>query len=96
MRNFRIHLIRHGMTQGNLEGRYIGRTDLPLCQQGEEQLRQLAEQYEYPTVQKLYSSPPGPLHTNGPLSSIPNGNHSQSLSFGNATLAFLKEKRLER
>lgn len=57
MRNFRIHLIRHGMTQGNLEGRYIGRTDLPLCPQGEEQLRQLVEQYEYPAVQKLYSSP---------------------------------------
>ena len=28
-----IYLLRHGMTQGNLERRYIGRTDEPLCEQ---------------------------------------------------------------
>lgn len=30
----RIDLIRHGMTAGNLEKRYIGRTDEPLCPEG--------------------------------------------------------------
>ena len=28
-----VYLIRHGLTNGNLEGRYIGcRTDEPLCE----------------------------------------------------------------
>ena len=31
----KIYLIRHGKTQGNLSGKYIGsRTDEPLCQEG--------------------------------------------------------------
>lgn len=30
----KINLIRHGMTAGNLEKRYIGRTDEPLCAEG--------------------------------------------------------------
>lgn len=30
----KINLIRHGMTAGNLEKRYIGRTDEPLCPAG--------------------------------------------------------------
>ena len=32
MKTFKLHLIRHGMTAGNLQGLYIGSgTDLPLC-----------------------------------------------------------------
>lgn len=39
-----ILLIRHGMTRGNLEHRYVGRTDEALCAQGVERLRrQFAE-----------------------------------------------------
>ena len=34
-----LYLIRHGMTQGNTEGRYVGRTDEPLCAAGERKLR---------------------------------------------------------
>ena len=34
-------LIRHGATAGNLEKRYIGRTDEPLCPQGEAQAKKL-------------------------------------------------------
>jgi alpha-ribazole phosphatase len=30
----RVYLIRHGMTAGNREKRYIGRTDEPLCSEG--------------------------------------------------------------
>ncbi len=37
----RVLLIRHGATAGNLEKRYIGRTDEPLCEQGIFQIRQL-------------------------------------------------------
>ena len=38
----RIVLIRHGLTAGNLEKRYIGRTDEPLCAEGERALRETA------------------------------------------------------
>lgn len=36
----KIYLLRHGKTAGNLKGRYIGRTDEPLCREGEAQLCQ--------------------------------------------------------
>lgn len=39
-----VLLIRHGATAGNLERRYIGRTDEPLCQEGLTQIRALARQ----------------------------------------------------
>ena len=33
-----VYLIRHGKTQGNVERRYIGSTDQPLCPQGRAEL----------------------------------------------------------
>lgn len=57
MRNYRLYLIRHGITSGNLEGRYIGCTDLPLCEQGRQRITQLAKSEVYPYVDKVYSSP---------------------------------------
>lgn len=57
MKTFKLHLIRHGLTQGNLEGRYIGRTDLPLCQEGREEIESIIDLYGYPRVQKVYASP---------------------------------------
>ena len=36
MQYYKLHLIRHGLTAGNLDGRYIGSgTDLPLCDEGQ-------------------------------------------------------------
>ena len=48
-----ILFIRHGQTQGNLERRYIGSTDQPLCPEGREALagRQL------PPANQIYASP---------------------------------------
>ena len=47
-------LIRHGMTEGNLEKRYVGsRTDEPLCPEG---IAQLAQR-QYPAVRRVYASP---------------------------------------
>lgn len=48
-----IYFIRHGQTQGNLEHRYIGSTDQPLCAQGREALAGR----KCPAVAALYVSP---------------------------------------
>ncbi|MEG2814462.1 MAG: histidine phosphatase family protein, partial [Oscillospiraceae bacterium] len=57
MRTYKLYLIRHGMTQGNLESRYIGSTDTPLCKEGIDEIKSLYEEFEYPNVGKVYSSP---------------------------------------
>lgn len=57
MLTYKIHLFRHGLTQGNLEGRYIGVTDLPLCERGKQELTLLRETCEYPAVDRVYTSP---------------------------------------
>ena len=49
-----VYLIRHGLTNGNLEGRYIGcRTDEPLCEQGIRLLGAL----HLPNISSVYVSP---------------------------------------
>lgn len=57
MKNYYLYLIRHGITQGNLDGKYIGQTDLPLCAEGAATIRSLTDMEVYPSVQKVYSSP---------------------------------------
>ncbi len=58
MRSYKIHLIRHGSTEANKEGRYIGgRTDLPLSADGRREIKTLKEKYHYPWVDVVYSSP---------------------------------------
>ncbi len=57
MKTYKLHLIRHGMTDGNLKGQYIGRTELPLTPEGVTELTKLKENLEYPKVDKIYSSP---------------------------------------
>ena len=46
-------LLRHGQTRGNLERRYIGSTDEPLCPQG----RKALESVRPPEADYLYVSP---------------------------------------
>lgn len=58
MKTYKIHLIRHGLTDANINGSYIGcRTDLPLCPEGVNELRALKDSLEYPPVERVYSSP---------------------------------------
>ena len=58
MRTLKIHLIRHGMTDANLLGQYIGcKTDMPLSPEGVAELKLLKENNEYPKVERVYSSP---------------------------------------
>ncbi|MCD8120404.1 MAG: histidine phosphatase family protein [Lachnospiraceae bacterium] len=40
----RLLLIRHGETAGNLEGKYVGRTDESLCASGRESAKRLGEE----------------------------------------------------
>ncbi len=58
MKNYRLYLIRHAITQGNLDGIYVGgATDEPLCEQGESALLALREKHVYPKVEVVFSSP---------------------------------------
>lgn len=58
MKTFKLHLIRHGLTSGNLNGLYIGSgTDLPLCDAGRAQLARLKERFDYPAADTVFSSP---------------------------------------
>lgn len=57
MKGYRISMLRHGRTKGNDQGLYIGKTDLPLTEEGKDELRALYATYEYPRVHRVYSSP---------------------------------------
>ncbi|MBQ1186682.1 MAG: histidine phosphatase family protein [Clostridia bacterium] len=57
MKTFKIHLIRHGLTEGNLKQQYIGSTDLPLAPAGVSELKRLKDETDYPRVDVVYSSP---------------------------------------
>lgn len=57
MISYYLHLICNGLTTANLEGRYIGVTDEPLCPEGVKNLEGILENSEYPKIERLYSSP---------------------------------------
>ena len=58
MRSYKLHLIRHGATDANKEGRYIGgKTDLPLSQEGKREVKNIYEDFVYPRVPLVFSSP---------------------------------------
>lgn len=54
----KIHLIRHGITEGNLKGWYYGSMDVPLANQGIDELVELAKEKIYPSAEDavFYSS----------------------------------------
>lgn len=57
MKGYHISIFRHGITDANENGVYIGKTDLPLSEAGRESLMDKYEQLDYPKVQRVYSSP---------------------------------------
>ena len=58
MKTFKLHLIRHGLTEANLKGIYAGSgTDLPLAEEGVRQLEQLRASFTYPSVPLVLVSP---------------------------------------
>lgn len=57
MKTYKIHLLRHGVTEANRDGRYIGRTDLPLSPEGLKDLLALKEKYQFPGGTRFFTSP---------------------------------------
>ena len=52
----RLLLVRHGQTDGNLEGRYQGRTDIELNPVGRDQAGKLAQRLSSQKIDRIYSS----------------------------------------
>ena len=57
MKSYVIHLIRNMPCEGNLEGRYIGRTESPLALESIAKLAQRKGELEYPQAQAFFASP---------------------------------------
>ena len=57
MKGYRISVIRHGRTAANDKGIYIGRTDFPLSDKGAAELAGKMDEFQYPNVARVYSSP---------------------------------------
>lgn len=57
MKSYNIYLIRHGLTEANLKGKYAGVWDIPVCDEGEKKLEELKKNFKYPEIKECYSSP---------------------------------------
>ena len=58
MKGYRLSILRHGLTNANDRGIYLGsRTDYSLSDKGRAQLVDKMDEFEYPKVQRVYSSP---------------------------------------
>ncbi|MBR2338269.1 MAG: histidine phosphatase family protein [Clostridia bacterium] len=57
MKSYKIHLIRHGLTEANERGLYIGMTDLMLSPLGLKDLLVKKERAIYPHATRFFTSP---------------------------------------
>lgn len=57
MKTYQIHLLKHGVTDGNLNGQYIGSMDIPLNDAGIRHIRALDESCIYPGAAAYFTSP---------------------------------------
>ncbi len=57
MKSYKIHLIRHGLTEANEKGQYLGKTDLPLSPAGLSDLLQKKQEAIYPNATRFYTAP---------------------------------------
>ena len=57
MKTYQIHFIRHGITDGNINGQYIGSKDIPLNDIGVREIKYLDESYVYPGAAAYFTSP---------------------------------------
>lgn len=55
MQSYRIHLVRCGYTENTKKGIYEGKTpDDPICDESLLQIRKMAEDYDYPSVNTVF------------------------------------------
>lgn len=57
MQSYVIHFLRHGAIADTLKGKYIGKTDVPLSEEGRALLRKYDAEYIYPGAAVLFTSP---------------------------------------
>lgn len=57
MKSYYLTLLRHGLAEGENEGRYIGHTDAPLTEEGKRQLLEMRGALRYPHADALFVSP---------------------------------------
>ncbi len=57
MKTYKIYLIRHGMTEANDKGLYVGKQDLPLSPNGLTHLLQMKKTFDYPSARRFYAAP---------------------------------------
>ena len=57
MQSYLIHFIRHGSIADTLKGKYIGTTDVPLSDEGIQNLQSYDSKYIYPGTQVVFTSP---------------------------------------
>ncbi len=57
MKSYVIYLIRNMPCEGNLQGRYIGRTESPLAMESVAKLAQMKRRHPYPRAQHFFASP---------------------------------------
>ncbi len=57
MTGYHVHLIRNGQTEANEKGIYIGQTDYPLSRKGAAELAGKLDEFVYPRVPRVYTSP---------------------------------------
>ncbi|WP_167489367.1 histidine phosphatase family protein [Vibrio ouci] len=48
--------MRHGRTSYNIEGRFLGQTNIPLCKQGIKEIEKIASEFPPLFFKKIYSS----------------------------------------
>jgi len=57
MKTFKLHFIRNGISEANVQGIYCGSTDSPLSERGRKELLELLEEGDYPYIDILFTSP---------------------------------------
>lgn len=57
MKSYTIHLIRNALTDENLEGRYIGHTNVEISEDGKNQLAAMKNELVFPPVDAVFTSP---------------------------------------
>lgn len=57
MKSYDLYLIRNMPCEGNLQGRYIGRTESPLAERSVKELLAMKQKWEYPKAKDFYASP---------------------------------------